>query len=54
MIAFPVNRHRLWQLAADALLVVAAWQLAFFLRFDHPLPSTTGSCSRGESSFPWC
>ena len=38
MIAFPVNRHRLWQLAADALLIVAAWELAFILRFDHPLP----------------
>ena len=38
MIAFPVNRHRLWQLVADALLIVAAWELAFILRFDHPLP----------------
>jgi FlaA1/EpsC-like NDP-sugar epimerase len=35
MIAFPVNRHRLWQLVADALLIVAAWRLAFFLRFDQ-------------------
>jgi len=39
VIAFPVNRHRLWQLVADAVLIVAAWRLAFFLRFDqtvHP------------------
>src|SRR5215210_2309015 len=31
----PVNRHRLWQVAVDALLIVAAWRLAFFLRFDR-------------------
>jgi FlaA1/EpsC-like NDP-sugar epimerase len=30
----PVNRHRVWQLAADAALIVAAWLLAFQLRFD--------------------
>jgi FlaA1/EpsC-like NDP-sugar epimerase len=35
---FPVNRHRLWQLAADAGLVAGAWTLAFYLRFDQGLP----------------
>ena len=30
----PVNRHRIWQLIADAALIAAAWQLAFQLRFD--------------------
>jgi len=30
----PVNRHRIWQLAADAGLIAAAWLLAFQLRFD--------------------
>jgi FlaA1/EpsC-like NDP-sugar epimerase len=31
----PVNRHRLWQLLADAVLIAAAWYLAFKLRFDQ-------------------
>ncbi len=35
---FPVNRHRVWQLAADAALVSAAWWLAFQLRFDQGVP----------------
>jgi FlaA1/EpsC-like NDP-sugar epimerase len=35
---FPVNRHRIWQLAADAGLVAGAWMLAFYLRFDQGLP----------------
>jgi FlaA1/EpsC-like NDP-sugar epimerase len=30
----PVNRHRVWQLAADAGLIALAWFLAFQLRFD--------------------
>jgi FlaA1/EpsC-like NDP-sugar epimerase len=30
----PVNRHRLWQLVADAGLVVAAWLLAWYVRFE--------------------
>ena len=38
MIALPVTRHRLWQLAADAVLIVAAWQLTFYLRFDPTVP----------------
>ena len=35
---FPVNRHRLWQLVADAVLIAAAWWLAFFLCFDQTVP----------------
>jgi FlaA1/EpsC-like NDP-sugar epimerase len=35
---FPINRHRIWQLAADAGLVAGAWTLAFYLRFDQGLP----------------
>ena len=34
----PINRHRLPQLAADLVIVVAAWFLAFRLRFDTELP----------------
>ncbi len=34
----PINRHRLPQLAADFAIVVAAWFLAFRLRFDTDLP----------------
>ncbi|MEP6909184.1 MAG: nucleoside-diphosphate sugar epimerase/dehydratase [Actinomycetota bacterium] len=29
-----VNRHRVWQLAADGVLIAAAWLLAFQVRFD--------------------
>jgi FlaA1/EpsC-like NDP-sugar epimerase len=29
-----VNRHRIWQLAADGVLIAIAWLLAFQLRFD--------------------
>jgi FlaA1/EpsC-like NDP-sugar epimerase len=31
-----INRHRLWQVVADAGLITAAWYLAFRLRFDQP------------------
>ncbi|MDX6511201.1 MAG: hypothetical protein QOE36_705 [Gaiellaceae bacterium] len=34
----PVNKHRIWQLVADAALVAAAWFLAFQLRFDRGVP----------------
>ncbi len=35
----PVNRHRIWQLLADAALVAAAWYFAFQLRFDADVPA---------------
>ena len=35
---FPINRHRLPQLAADAGIVGLAWFLAFQLRFDPSIP----------------
>ncbi|MGZ4353883.1 MAG: polysaccharide biosynthesis protein [Gaiellaceae bacterium] len=34
----PVTRYRIAQIAADALLIAAAWYLAFQLRFDGDLP----------------
>jgi FlaA1/EpsC-like NDP-sugar epimerase len=34
----PVTRHRLWHLAADAVMIAAAWYLAFQLRFDFAVP----------------
>jgi FlaA1/EpsC-like NDP-sugar epimerase len=39
-VSIPVNRHRLWQLVADALLIAVAWILAFELRFDFNVPPT--------------
>ena len=38
MRAFPVNRHRVWQLVFDAVLIAAAWRLTFYLRFDQATP----------------
>jgi len=38
LIRLPVNRHRVWQLAFDAVLIAAAWRLTFFLRFDKSVP----------------
>jgi FlaA1/EpsC-like NDP-sugar epimerase len=38
--SIPVNRHRLWQLVADAGLIAAAWFFAFQLRFDFNVPPT--------------
>jgi FlaA1/EpsC-like NDP-sugar epimerase len=34
----PITRHRLWQVAADAVMIAAAWYLAFQLRFDFEVP----------------
>ena len=34
----PLNRHRLWQVAVDAVLIAAAWRLSFFVRFDNDTP----------------
>jgi FlaA1/EpsC-like NDP-sugar epimerase len=34
----PVNRHRIWQLVGDALLIALAWRLTFFLTFDQSIP----------------
>ncbi len=34
----PISRHRAWHLVADAGLIVAAWVLAFELRFDQGVP----------------
>ena len=38
MKAFPVNRHRIWQLVFDAVLIAAAWRLTYYLRFDKATP----------------
>jgi FlaA1/EpsC-like NDP-sugar epimerase len=35
----PVNRHRVWNVVADAALIALAWWLAFWLRFDHGVPA---------------
>jgi FlaA1/EpsC-like NDP-sugar epimerase len=34
-----INRHRVWQACVDAVLVAAAWYLAFALRFDFAIPN---------------
>jgi FlaA1/EpsC-like NDP-sugar epimerase len=33
-----LRRHRLWQIAVDAVLIAGAWYLAFVLRFDKGMP----------------
>ena len=35
----PINRHRILNLLADAVLVLVAWRLTFWIRFDQPIPS---------------
>ena len=34
----PINRHSIWQIAADSALVALAWWLAWILRFDEARP----------------
>ena len=34
VVRFPVNRHRLWQVAVDAALIALAWIAAWYVRFD--------------------
>ena len=34
----PFNRHALWQVAADAVIIALAWYLAWLLRFDQGRP----------------
>ena len=34
----PINRHSIWQIAADSALVALAWWLAWILRFDQARP----------------
>jgi FlaA1/EpsC-like NDP-sugar epimerase len=34
----PVNRHRLWQVAVDAVLIAAAWVVSWYVRFDGDWP----------------
>jgi FlaA1/EpsC-like NDP-sugar epimerase len=35
---FPINRHRIWQVVCDGILIAAAWRLTFYLRFDKATP----------------
>jgi len=35
---FPINRHRIWQLVCDGILIAVAWRLTFYLRFDKATP----------------
>jgi len=34
----PVNRHSLWQVAVDGVLIAAAWVISWFVRFDADWP----------------
>jgi len=34
----PFNRHAIWQIATDAVLIAAAWTFAWLLRFDQGRP----------------
>ena len=35
---FPINRHRIWQVVCDGILIAVAWRLTFYLRFDKATP----------------
>ena len=35
---FPISRHRILNLVADAVLIAAAWWLTFWIRFDQSVP----------------
>ena len=35
----PISRHRILNLLADAVLILAAWRLTFWIRFDQSIPS---------------
>src|SRR5215813_10805987 len=35
---FPISRHRILNLLADAVLIAAAWRLTFWIRFDQSIP----------------
>ena len=35
----PISRHRILNLLADAVLIVVAWRLTFWIRFDQSIPS---------------
>jgi len=34
----PISRHRILNLLADAVLIVVAWRLTFWIRFDQTIP----------------
>ena len=34
----PISRHRILNLLADAVLIVLAWRLTFWIRFDQSIP----------------
>ncbi len=34
----PISRHRILNLAADAVLILVAWRLTFWIRFDQSIP----------------
>jgi len=35
---FPISRHRILNLLADAVLIALAWRLTFWIRFDQSIP----------------
>jgi len=37
-LTFPISRHRIWNIAADVILIAIAWRLTFWLRFDQTIP----------------